>query len=333
MQSVPLPVPAAYLCGRSAALPLGRQQLLVSRHNLRELTTSMTMAAAGTFMPAATPGSIQCCLCGVVIQPNPTNMCVECLRNQVDITEGVQKQVTITYCKACGRYLQPPRHWMPAELESKELLTFCIKRIKGLQKVKLVDAGFIWTEPHSKRLKVKLTVQAEVMNGAVLQQTFVVDFQVEWNMCIDCNRANTNVNAWKAVVQVRRSRAQQQDTRSQQSVDRSSWRSQHSMVAAHTLLFVAVDSAGRAGAAARGPQAHLHVPRAAHSQARRARAVHQHQGDPPGHRLLLRQPRARPEVHRLPAGMHTLPSPSQALSSAPCDGWSLSEVQCLRPAL
>lgn len=25
--------------------------------------------------------------------------------------------------------------------------------------VKLVDAGFIWTEPHSKRIKVKLTIQ------------------------------------------------------------------------------------------------------------------------------------------------------------------------------
>jgi hypothetical protein len=30
------------------------------------------------------------------------------------------------------------------------------------QKVKLVDAGFIWTEPHSKRLKVKALIQAEV---------------------------------------------------------------------------------------------------------------------------------------------------------------------------
>ena len=63
------------------------------------------------------------------------------------------------------RYLQPPKHWIRADLESKELLTFCIKRIKGLNKVKLVDAGFIWTEPHSKRLKTKLTIQKEVLNG------------------------------------------------------------------------------------------------------------------------------------------------------------------------
>ena len=62
-------------------------------------------------------------------------MCVNCIRSQVDITEGIQKQVTVLWCKDCGRYLQPPKHWLRAELESKELLTFCIKKIKGLSKV------------------------------------------------------------------------------------------------------------------------------------------------------------------------------------------------------
>ena len=88
--------------------------------------------------------------------------------------------------------------------ESKELLTFCIKRIKGLQKVKLVDAGFVWTEPHSKRLKTKLTIQKEVLNGAILQQTFVADPGVEWRMC-DGNEVSklTNSDQWNACVQVR----------------------------------------------------------------------------------------------------------------------------------
>jgi nonsense-mediated mRNA decay protein 3 len=70
--------------------------------------------------------------------------------------------------------------------------------------VKLVDAGFIWTEPHSKRLKVKLTIQAEVFNGTILQQGFVVEFIVENHMCLECNRANANPNTWTACVQVRR---------------------------------------------------------------------------------------------------------------------------------
>lgn len=159
-----------------------------------------------TFVNQATTALIPCCLCGVAINPNAANMCVNCIRNQVDISEGIQKQVTVVYCKDCGRYLTPPKHWLKADLESKELLSYCIKRIRGLQKVKLVDASFIWTEPHSKRLKLKLTIQAEVMNGAILQQTVVVEFVVEWNMCPDCNRANTNVDHWKAVAQVRRLR-------------------------------------------------------------------------------------------------------------------------------
>lgn len=28
--------------------------------------------------------------------------------------------------------------------------------------VRLIDAGFLWTEPHSKRIKMKLTIQKEV---------------------------------------------------------------------------------------------------------------------------------------------------------------------------
>ena len=68
--------------------------------------------------------------------------------------------------------------------------------------VKLVDAGFIWTEPHSRRLKVKLTIQAEVLNGAILQQTFVVEYVVETHMCPDCTKTAANPNTWTACVQV-----------------------------------------------------------------------------------------------------------------------------------
>lgn len=60
------------------------------------------------------------------------------------------------------RYLQPPSAWVSCALESRELLAICLKKLKGLNKVHLVDAGFVWTEPHSKRVKVKLTVQKEV---------------------------------------------------------------------------------------------------------------------------------------------------------------------------
>ena len=160
-------------------------------------------APGGWGAPARTEAQVLCCICGVAIAPNPAAMCAGCLRSRVDVTEGVQRQVTVLWCKGCSRYLQPPKTWISAELESKELLTFCLKRIRGLSKVKLVDAGFVWTEPHSRRLKTKLTVQKEVYNGTILQQSFVVEFVVEGFMCEHCTRAAGNPNQWVAVVQVR----------------------------------------------------------------------------------------------------------------------------------
>ncbi|KAH9635683.1 hypothetical protein HF086_003407 [Spodoptera exigua] len=145
---------------------------------------------------------ILCCQCAVPIEPNPSNMCVACLRANVDISEGIPKQATLFFCRGCERYLQPPAEWVVAALESRELLALCLKKLKGLNRVKLIDAGFAWTEPHSKRIKVKLTVQGEVMGGAVLQQTFIVEFTVQHQMCDACHRSEAQ-DYWRALVQVR----------------------------------------------------------------------------------------------------------------------------------
>ncbi|XP_017885921.1 60S ribosomal export protein NMD3 isoform X2 [Ceratina calcarata] len=152
--------------------------------------------------PVRQEAMILCCMCGVSIEPNPTNMCVACLRTQVDVTENIPKQATIQFCRSCERYLQPPAEWIHAALESRELLTLCLKKLKSLNRVKLIDAGFVWTEPHSMRLKVKLTVQAEVMGGAVLQQVFIVEYIVNHQMCDDCHRIEAK-DYWRALVQVR----------------------------------------------------------------------------------------------------------------------------------
>ena len=69
---------------------------------------------------------------------------------------------SVSFCRNCDRFLSPPAQWTIAQPESRELLAICLKKLKGLNKVRLVDAGFIWTEPHSKRIKVKLTIQKEV---------------------------------------------------------------------------------------------------------------------------------------------------------------------------
>lgn len=129
-------------------------------------------------------------------------MCVACLRTHVDITEGIPKQAVLFFCRNCERYLQPPTEWIQCSLESRELLAICLKRLKGLKEVKLIDAGFIWTEPHSKRIKVKLTVHGEVVGGTVLQQVFIVEFTITNQMCDDCHRTEAK-DFWRCLVQVR----------------------------------------------------------------------------------------------------------------------------------
>lgn len=80
----------------------------------------------------------------------------------------------------------PPNAWNAAKPESKELMALCLARLKpAMAKVRLVDAAFVWTEPHSKRVKVKLTIQKEVFSRAVLQQSMVVEF-VLLNQVLHC---------------------------------------------------------------------------------------------------------------------------------------------------
>ncbi|CAD6240535.1 GSCOCG00008833001-RA-CDS [Cotesia congregata] len=149
-----------------------------------------------------TATQILCCRCATLIESNPSNMCAPCLRSEVDITEGIPRQATLYFCRGCERYLQPPNEWVHATLESRELLELCLKKLKGLNRVKLIDAGFVWTEPHSKRVRVKLTVHAEVHGGTVLQQIFVVEFIINHQMCDQCHRAEAQ-DFWRASVQVR----------------------------------------------------------------------------------------------------------------------------------
>ncbi len=155
------------------------------------------------FTPSAPQtGMVLCADCGTPIQPNSANLCLSCLRNSVDITEGIPKQATINFCRNCERYLNPPTQWVQAQLESRELLAICLKKLKGLNKVRLIDAGFIWTEPHSKRLRVKLTIQKEVLTSTILQQIFEIEFIVQYGQCPDCTRLAAK-NTWRALVQVR----------------------------------------------------------------------------------------------------------------------------------
>ena len=171
-----------------------------------------------------TLATVACCVCGAHIEANPLTMCGPCIATNGDITSELPKSCELQHCRSCDRYLLPPKSWVVADWESRELLAVCLKKIKGLSKLKLIDASFIWsaphplrlqppswlaltarsarTEPHSRRVKVKLTVQADVYSGTVLEQMAVITFVVINIQCRTCQRAET-ANTWEAAVQLR----------------------------------------------------------------------------------------------------------------------------------
>lgn len=153
-------------------------------------------------MPIMTMPNVLCCQCGVAIEPNPVNTCVDCLQTRYDIGAGVAKQVQQHTCRGCNRFERRDGSWAAVEPESKELLAILLKKPRGLGAVRLADASFIWTEPHSKRLKLRVTIQKEVVAGAVLQQTFVIEYVIGNKQCPLCQRREAK-DTWMALVQVR----------------------------------------------------------------------------------------------------------------------------------
>ncbi|KAF9225680.1 NMD3-domain-containing protein [Gyrodon lividus] len=154
------------------------------------------------FVPGPAIHRVLCADCGTPIEPNSANLCVGCLRNTVDITEGIPKQSSVSFCRNCERFFSPPSAWTLARPESQELLAICLKRLKGLSKVRLTEAHFIWTEPHSKRLRVSLTIQKEVLTSTILEQVFEIEYLVQHTQCPDCAKLAAK-NTWKALVQLR----------------------------------------------------------------------------------------------------------------------------------
>lgn len=159
-------------------------------------------------VPAGTMVKVLCCMCGISIAPNPSNSCASCLASRADVTQGISTEATLHQCRGCQRWHKEANKWIACDLESRDLMTLCLANVSGLKankhdkKVRLVDAGWIWTEPHSMRVKVRLTIQKEVQSGTILQQSFTVVFVVRNQQCIEC-QAEFRQGSWKSLVQVR----------------------------------------------------------------------------------------------------------------------------------
>eukprot|EP00913_Durusdinium_trenchii_P032842 g30745.t1 len=68
------------------------------------------------------------------------------------------------------------------------------------------------SQENSKRLRVKITVQKEVAQSSVLQQTMVVEFQIVNQQCETCQKSFTP-HAYNAIVQVRQKVTSLKETR------------------------------------------------------------------------------------------------------------------------
>lgn len=160
------------------------------------------MSGGGTMIPQ-TACTVLCCNCGIpMVGTSGLVMCGDCIKSTTDISTGIPREAHLSFCRNCERFLQPPAQWIAAQPESRELLALCLRRLKGLNKVRLIDAKFIWTEPHSRRIKVKLTIQGEALQNTIVQQSFEVEYIVNATQCPDCARSFT-VNTWRACVQLR----------------------------------------------------------------------------------------------------------------------------------
>jgi hypothetical protein len=86
-------------------------------------------------------------------------------------------------CRQCRKYDQTGdgKRFVHLEAEGAEMMAVLLKRIPALGKndnhlrragvggLKVVDSSFVWTEPNSMRMRVLLTLRAEV-NDVTIQQ-------------------------------------------------------------------------------------------------------------------------------------------------------------------
>lgn len=150
---------------------------------------------------------VACCLCGVAIEPNDSMMCLPCLRLEVarktsGTLDAVEREVV--RCPKCFQWKRDnvSSNYFSAEWESVELLTHLAKRVRRLKHLDVVDAKFVWTEPHSKRIKVQVLFEQQVLDRAKVAQRVLLEFRTRDVLCRTCSRQGDK-DGWSSIVQIR----------------------------------------------------------------------------------------------------------------------------------
>ncbi|KAL7540089.1 hypothetical protein ACHAXR_012576 [Thalassiosira sp. AJA248-18] len=185
----------------------------------------MSRSAGGTAAPSGLTASlIPCCTCGTIIAPNPSNQCASCLAT-VDIGSIIRRgpgggDLIIHQCRQCRKFDRTGdgrARYLNVEPESPEMMAVLLKQIpaisgknnqhmkrSGVQGLKILDSMFIWTEPNSMRMRVMLTIKADI-NDVSIQQRIKVEFIVQWKQCPDCIKESRE-RTWQSIVQLRQKR-------------------------------------------------------------------------------------------------------------------------------
>jgi nonsense-mediated mRNA decay protein 3 len=148
--------------------------------------------------------------------------CASCLAT-VDIASMIRRgpgggDLVLHQCRQCRKYDQTGdgKRFVHLEPEGPEMMAVLLKHIPALGKndhhvrragvggLKIVDSSFVWTEPNSMRMRVLLTLRAEV-NDVSIQQRVKVEFVVQWKQCPDCTKESRQ-RTWQAIVQLRQKR-------------------------------------------------------------------------------------------------------------------------------
>ncbi|KAL5101363.1 hypothetical protein RYX36_005690, partial [Vicia faba] len=147
-----------------------------------------------------TLSTIPCFQCKFPIQPNSSNSCVKCLQSKNDITLGLRKKLYLLYCPRCKTYSEPLTSWIKLPLQPKQLLDFCLILLQknlSSSNVRLVRSQTIPSQPNSKIIKIRVTVQKET-----LQQSYLVDFVQHKRACKSCS-PKPDPDQWNSVVELR----------------------------------------------------------------------------------------------------------------------------------
>lgn len=132
--------------------------------------------------------------------------------------------LTIYQCRQCRKYDRngDGKHFIHLDQESPEMMALLLKQIPALsgkgqqymrrshevQSITLLDSMFIWTEPNSMRMRLMVTVKAEVNEPpktVSIQQRIKTEFIVHWRQCPDCTKESRQ-RTWQAIVQLRQKR-------------------------------------------------------------------------------------------------------------------------------